>query len=78
MHYNLQEERKEAARQQLEKEREEEEEAQVKQMRREMVHKAQPIRTFKPVELKTPAPSTEPMTPNLMSKQRATLRENKE
>ena len=51
------------------------EEAEIREIRKNAVHKAKPIPVFKPLEIKkSDVPLTEPKTPNLQVKKRALAR----
>lgn len=57
------------------KEKEAEDEEQLKQLRQDAVHKANPVRNYKPVEIqKSVKPLTEPQTPKFECKKRASMR----
>lgn len=58
------EEEEELQRQEWERKRLEEEEAEVQQLRRDAVHRANPIRRYKPLEAKEVLPLTEPHSPD--------------
>lgn len=59
----------------IEKEKQQQDEEQMRQLRRKLVHKASPIRTFKSIEiLKSNVPVTIPKAPNFHVERRAKSR----
>jgi len=71
--YEMEKKKKEvdldSAKRQLEQRKEREQEEEVQKMRKQQVHKAQPIRGYKPVEIKpSEKPLTMPMSPRLTSR----------
>lgn len=70
---------KEAEEERLEAERQKKiiEDREVRALRKQIVHKAQPVPHYKPLEIKkSTLPLTEPQTPNLQVKKRAHVRAN--
>ena len=75
MHKTERELEEEEARRQLEKEREEEEKIYIKNLRKQLVHKPNPIRKYRSVEIKQSEKElTEPRSPEWQSKKRRKLR----
>lgn len=75
MHKAERELEEEEARRQLEKEREEEEKIHLRQLRKQLVHKPNPIRKYRAVEIKqSDKELTDPRSPEWQSKKRRKLR----
>ena len=75
MHKTEREIEEEEARRQLEKEREEEERIFIKQLRKQLVHKPNPIRKYRTLEIKQSEKElTDPHSPEWQSKKRRKLR----
>lgn len=75
MHKTERELEEEAVRKQLEKEREEEERMNLKNLRRQLVHKPNPIRKYRALEIKqSDRELTNPKSPEWQSKKRRKLR----
>ncbi|KAJ7374600.1 hypothetical protein OS493_004938 [Desmophyllum pertusum] len=75
MHKTERELEEEEARRQLEKEREEEEKVGIRNLRKQLVHKSNPIRKYRSVEIKqSERELTDPRSPEWQSKKRRKLR----
>ena len=75
MHKTERELEEEAVRKQLEEEREEEEKMNLKNLRRQLVHKPNPIRKYRALEIKqSDRELTNPKSPEWQSKKRRKLR----
>ncbi len=71
-HLQEQEQEAEAVQKERERQRKEEEEQEVRRLRVEAVHKAKPIRNYKPVEVKkSDKPLTQPETPHFSERLRS-------